>query len=100
MAHGNQDLGRDTSGGGVINRGTLIVNNTTFVSNHAVLFGGGIASVGVLAITNSLFVGNSSAEDGAVASVDPGTMMVVNSTFSANVAGRAGINEASQPHGS
>jgi hypothetical protein len=74
-------------GGGIFNRGTLTVTNSTLTRNHAVLLGGGILNWGTLTVTNSTFHLND-VGFGPVAGVgiyNGGTMTVTNSTFSHNI---------------
>lgn len=76
-------------GGGIQNRGTLTVNNSTITGNVA-RFGAGIANInGTLFVGNSTISGNSvsgnNADGGGLANFS-GTMTVTNSTISGNSA--------------
>jgi hypothetical protein len=101
MCNTNTFPGHSCNGGGVLNRGTLTVSGTTFISNTATAIfdgsgggnGGGIANYGTLNVVNSVFVGNSvmivpSEEAGGGAIGNFGTLRVVNSTFRDNSAGQ------------
>ena len=63
IANGNA---AGASGGGIDNRGTLTITNSTFSGNSAAGVGGGIYNIGTLTITNSTFSGNSAADIGDV----------------------------------
>jgi CSLREA domain-containing protein len=71
--------------GGILNRGTLTIANSTLSGNTST-FGGGIASVswGTLTITDSIITGNSATYGGGA--INEGLMTVTNSTFSSNSA--------------
>ena len=101
-------------GGGIVNRGTLTVNNDIFTNNSA-FRGGGIYNNGTLTVTNSAFANNSVVSGagaggglgggiyndlGSTATVNnsaftknyagilsDGTLVVSNSTFTYNVSG-------------
>jgi CSLREA domain-containing protein len=81
------------NGGGVSSGGTLIVADSLFTGNNAVVNpyvvgigeGGAIYSWGVLTITNSVFNGNSASRGGAI-SCNAGTATVTSSTFVSNSA--------------
>jgi hypothetical protein len=93
------------SGGGISNRGTLTINNSTITGNTAfggnsLGFGGGIANWGTITVNNSTFTGNAvggvfgAGIGGGIANA--GTATVNNSTFSANSASGDGggiVNE-------
>ena len=81
-----------TSGGGIVNAGSLFVTNCT-VSNNSALYGGGITNGGVLTVMNSTITNNSTANSGTgdkagggiyISSI--GTATIVNSTISKNTA--------------
>ncbi|MGQ0592238.1 MAG: choice-of-anchor Q domain-containing protein [Gammaproteobacteria bacterium] len=83
------------SGGGIYNRGTTTLTNSTVSGNSAFYgyfgggSGGGIASSGSLTLTNSTVSGNSAASGGG--GVDGGGVVTLtNSTVSGNSAGRDG----------
>jgi Chlamydia polymorphic membrane protein (Chlamydia_PMP) repeat len=75
-----------TLGGGVYNRGTLTVSNSTFSRNRA---GGGGAifndTLAILTVTNCTFSGNSASTGGAISNYQA-TATVNNTTFSGNSA--------------
>ncbi|MEZ5425082.1 MAG: delta-60 repeat domain-containing protein [Pyrinomonadaceae bacterium] len=81
----------DSSGGGISNFGTLILNNTIFSGNTAA-FGGGISNDGTMTINNSLVQGNSASSVGGGIVNQNDTLFVNNSTVSGNTAqGGGGI---------
>ncbi|MBN1909170.1 MAG: hypothetical protein JW818_05475, partial [Pirellulales bacterium] len=75
-------------GGGVFNRGTLTVTNSTFLDNSVEMSGGGIYSYyGTLTVTDSLFSGNSAVSSGGGGIMNRhGTLTVAHSTLSGNSA--------------
>ena len=81
-------LPRYGSGGGIINRGTLTVGNSTFFRNSAGFGGGGgIANEGgTVAVSHSTFSGNSAiyGRGGGIANYS-GTLAVSHSIFSGNI---------------
>ncbi len=79
IANGNSSSG---NGGGIENNGTLMVTNSTFSGNSAVV-GGGVLNLGTVTVTNSIFSHNS-ADDGAGILSFGTTVTVTNSTFSDN----------------
>ncbi len=74
----------NNSGGGILNAGTLTVNNSTFTDNYA-HDGGGIGNIGTLTVNNSSFTDNSAHGGGGILN-DTGTLTVNNSTFTNNSA--------------
>jgi CSLREA domain-containing protein len=86
----------DNQVGGILNwpPGTLIVTNSTFLSNTANTYpgnGGGILNNGRLTVTNSTFSGNTAMwHGGGIYNDTYGTLTVTNSTFSGNHASRGG----------
>lgn len=74
-------------GGGIANRGTLTLVNSTLTSNTATVFGGGIYSdtSGGLTITNATITGNDAVAGGGI-SVNGGALTITNSTISGNTA--------------
>jgi predicted outer membrane repeat protein len=72
------------SGGGILNNGTLTLNNST-VSGNLALYGGGIYSDGTLTLNNSTVSGNTANESGGGIS-NEGTLTLNNSTVSGNSA--------------
>jgi uncharacterized repeat protein (TIGR03803 family)/parallel beta-helix repeat protein len=71
------------NGGGILNSGTLSVNNCTLSGNSAG-DGGGIYSNGQLTVTGSTFSGNSASDGGGIYIDFDGQASVANSTFSNN----------------
>ena len=84
--------GRDLSGGGIRNAGTLTLTNVTVSGNTAVVLGGGIATSGTLTMTNVTVsdntvpgtegIGRISGDGGGIA--NSGTLVIVNSTITRN----------------
>ncbi len=81
IANGNAD-----PGGGVLNDGTLAIENSTFSQNTATFDGGGVynQSGASLTITGSTFSQNTANIGGGV--FNRGTLTITNSTFSGNTA--------------
>src|ERR1700730_4817823 len=84
-----------TAGGGAIygQAGTTLkVTADTFSNNDSggTAGGGGILSLGTTAVERSTFTGNSGDMGGAIMVGPPGTLSVVNSTFTANTAASFG----------
>ena len=85
MANGSTD----TSGGAILNRGNIDLQNVTIKDNKAFLFGGGIYSInGLVNLTNTTIWGNTvqgalEASGGGLY-MEGGTLTVSNSTFSQN----------------
>ena len=78
-------------GGGIYNEGTLTVDHSTFSGNSASFDGGGINNTGTLTVDNSTFSGNLSGfEGGGISNASTGTLTVDNSTFSSNLSGDGG----------
>jgi hypothetical protein len=85
VADGSADVG-----GGILNRGRLVVRACTMRDNVAVSRGGGIAAEqGSLAVINSTFFRNSARKGGGVYSHATETV-VTNATFADNAAERGG----------
>ena len=88
--------GSSDFGGGVTNRGDLILRNCTVTNNRAVFYGGGIANLsGKLTLIGCTVVGNSTVnnEGGGIwtfTSADPGPARLFNSTVVNNTAGSIG----------
>jgi Domain of unknown function (DUF4347) len=82
-------------GGGILNSGTLTLNNSTVIYNDARSFGGGIANFGTLTLNNSTVSGNTgSGYGGGILNSDSintfGTLTLNNSTVSGNTASEGG----------
>ncbi len=71
-------------GGGIVNHGTLTVNNSILLDNFSADGGGAIFNYNNLTVTNSIFSSNSTPGGGA-AILNISTLMVSGSTFSNNV---------------
>jgi hypothetical protein len=83
----DNSAGEDSTGGGILNKGTLDVNNSTFSGNSASRFGGGIANDGgIVRVRNSTFSGNRANFSGGAIFNDRGMLKVILSTFSGNSA--------------
>ena len=82
----------DNVGGGLNNRGTATIINSTFSGNsvpYSISDGGGIYNLGTVNILNSTFSGNSASGLGGGV-FNAGTANIVNSTFFGNTAGASG----------
>jgi hypothetical protein len=73
----------ESRGGGVFNRGTLTLVNSTLSANSAGLNGGGVFNLGTLTLANSTVSGNTANRGGGVLN-SYGTLTLVNSTLSGN----------------
>lgn len=74
-------------GGGIFSFGTVMVTNSTFSGNTAILGGGGIENDGTLTVTNSTFSGNSAGWGGGIDHYTGlSTLSVTNCTFTGNTA--------------
>lgn len=80
---GNQAI--DTVGGGIDNRGTMNVTDSTVSDSEAAFYGGGIINSGTMTITNGTLFGNQATRDGGGIS-NSLTMTITNSTLSGNQA--------------
>ncbi len=78
---------RGTNGGGILNFHTLNVSNSTFSGNDASGTGGGIENDGTATIGNSTFSGNTGSGGGIE---NHSTATISNSTFSGNAAADGG----------
>jgi len=78
-----------SSGGGIYNQGVLTVTSSTLSRNSASTGGGGIDNVAALTLINSTLFGNSAATGGGILS-SAGMLKVTNSTISGNSAASAG----------
>ena len=78
--------GESFNGGAVLNRGLLILRNST-IHDGLSIDGGGILNEGTMTVTSSTISDNSGSEGGGIS--NSGTMTVTNSTISDN--GSAGI---------
>jgi hypothetical protein len=77
-------------GGGIWNAGTLTINRSTVSGNSVGRTGGGINDYGAATINNSTISGNSASGGGGGVYVNVGTAMINNSTISGNSAGDGG----------
>jgi hypothetical protein len=82
--------GRADAGGGILNRGDLVLNGTTLRDNTAVNLGGAVANQsGRLVIVNSTIAGNSAPSGGGVAN-EAGSAIITNATIARNSAEQGG----------
>ncbi len=102
ITHGNgNELSGLDSGGGIINRGTLTINNSVFSYNYPCIdprfdtcdgTGGGIHNIGNLTVNNSTFHHNSTSKTGVGAAIasrgfnTSAELTINNSTFTDNSA--------------
>ena len=96
LQNGRENGGNtDFFGGGILNFGTLTLNNVAIVHNQSGgLEGGGVWSRGVLTINGSTIVGNMSGNGGGILN-NLGTLTITNSTVFDNIAAvGAGIENA------
>ena len=85
IANGNSNA--VNAGGGILNDGTLTVNNCTIAGNSGIGTGnegGGITNFGTLTVSSSTFSGNSGSQGGGIFNGQTNALTVVNSTFSGN----------------
>lgn len=82
------DNGSDAGdGGGIVNRGTLLLASVTVSHNAAGAAGGGVMNFGELTINNSSITGNSaSIVSGGISNTSLGTVSISDSTISGNTA--------------
>jgi hypothetical protein len=78
--------GLSSSGAGIYNSGSLVVNNSTVTGNHVSACGGGIGNKGTLTINNSTISQNSASANGGGICQTGGTLTISNSTISGNSA--------------
>jgi uncharacterized repeat protein (TIGR01451 family)/CSLREA domain-containing protein len=75
------------SGGGIRNRGTLLLDNTTVSGNASGIDGGGLLNLGTLTLQYSTVSGNSASRNGAGVSNGSGSSLTITaSTLSSNTA--------------
>lgn len=81
-----------TDGGGILNTGTLTLNNVIVTANAATDDGGGIynGTGGILTLTDVTISGNMATEDGGGVYVYDGTVTMTGVTVNGNTAGRFG----------
>ena len=75
------------AGGGINNKGTMSLTNSTLSGNSAP-YGGGISNSGTMSLTNSTLSGNGAGSAGGIS--NSGTISLTNSTLSGNGAYHAG----------
>ncbi len=79
------------NGGGIANRGELVVKGVTFTGNVAVHDGGALANLGgTVTVINSTFANNTAGDSGGGLSNIGGKATVTNCTFSGNKAKNGG----------
>ncbi len=85
IANGNSNA--VNAGGGILNNGTLTIDDCTISSNTrsgSGNEGGGITNFGTLTVSSSTFSGNSGSQGGGIFNGQTNALTVVNSTFSGN----------------
>ncbi|MCP4415231.1 MAG: hypothetical protein GY805_01330 [Chloroflexi bacterium] len=94
---GGNALQQYSDGGGIYNRGTLVVKNSSIRNNYANNYGGGggIYSNGTLIIMNSTVSDNFGSYGGGIH--NRGTLTITNSIFSNNSANTGGALQHSSP---
>jgi hypothetical protein len=75
-------------GGGILNAGTLTVNDCIVTANFAAGEGGGIDNTGTLTVTNSMITGNTAVSGGGIA--NRGSLTITNCTIAGNTAAYQG----------
>jgi filamentous hemagglutinin family protein len=88
---------RANDGGGISNRDTATLRNSTISNNTATDDGGGISNEGTLTVTNSSIFGNKATDDGGGVFIQGGIATLTNSTISRNSADNDGGGIASNP---
>ncbi len=78
------------SGGGIVNKGLLIVQNCTLSGNVAEQDGGAIYNTGVLTVQNGTLSANSATGNGGAIATAGGTVTIQSSTIAANTASNGG----------
>jgi hypothetical protein len=86
LTNGNNPIG---PGGGIDNRGTLTLSNSTLSGNSAI-GGGGIYNLGTLTVSNCTLSGNSASFGGGLFNDKVGPAALTNCTLSGNSAARDG----------
>ena len=82
---------RASNGGGISNRGDLIITDSTLSGNTATYGGGGINNRGELTISNSTIANNSASYDGGgISNATEGNLEVIQSTIAGNSATNGG----------
>jgi hypothetical protein len=76
--------GRDGSGAGLYNNGTLTLSNVAVTASSSVSLGGCILNRGNMTITNSTISGNNASIDGGGITNDAAKLAISNSTLSGN----------------
>jgi hypothetical protein len=82
-------LGRNIAGGGVYNRGSFTVANSTITGNTATVRGGGVYNVGTFILADSTLSGNAADSYGGGV-FNNGTFILADSTLSGNAADSRG----------
>jgi CSLREA domain-containing protein len=74
------------SGGGIYNRGTLTLTNSTISGNSNFTLGGGIYNIGTLTLTDTTISGNSARDGGGINNYTGGMLTLTNTVISNNTA--------------
>jgi CSLREA domain-containing protein len=78
-------------GGGILNQGTLTINDSTLAGNRSESHGGAIFSEGTLSLVNTDFTSNEAVDgSGGALYIDDGTIAIDGGHFQANVAALSG----------
>ena len=77
-------------GGGIINRGILVVTDSSILDNTAAVEGGGLHNGGEGSIWRSTIAGNSAGMGDGGGVYNSGELMIANTTFATNQAGKGG----------
>ena len=101
VIRGNE-AAKGTSGGGILNKAVMTIDNTIIEGNTAAYWGGGVENRGQMVIKNSQISGNSANAGAGVDNIpddrDTGYLQMVNVTVSGNIAG-GGINNSGKFEG-
>jgi len=81
--------GNPPSGGGILNSGSLTLNDSTVTNNGTIASGGGIYNTGTLTVVGSTIAGNAASVNGpgnggGIDNESNGTLTVINSTIANN----------------
>lgn len=82
--------GTSNNGGGLFNRGSVKLTNSTVSKHKAQEYGGGIYNLGALSTANATISGNDALSGGGISNVGQGTVELGNSTIKANGASAGG----------
>ncbi|MBX7105147.1 MAG: hypothetical protein K1X57_13785, partial [Gemmataceae bacterium] len=79
--------GNSGAGGGIINSGTLTINDSAITGNTSSSFGGGIESYGALTVNRSTISNNVAGTNGGIDVFNGSLFLMINTTVTGNSAG-------------